>query len=501
MENKKYLLGFDMGTSGLKCVALDPVSGERHSVYSEWTLLTPQQGYAEFDCDELWYHIVKCIRALKTEHGLDLSLIRAIGFCALCPGLVALAEDGRELSRCIIFMDARSGEENAFIQERIPFEQSFPIISNRIMSGATSITSILWIKNHMPEVYEKTKYFVHLPSWAGYKLTGKVRMDLSNAAGTGLYNVHKQQWSATMADAAGIDIEKMPSLAGATEPLSTVVNQELLELGIKPDTIVSCGAGDTVCALLALGIEEGTAMLSLGTSHVLYAVCNQDRFNPALMARSYVYRDTWAEGGAMSNPGAMLRWFRDGFCKDLSALGKSCGKSAYQLIDEEAATVEPGSGGVICLPYINGERSPVYDSSARAVFSGVNLNTERGHISRAIMEGAGYGIRQILELLDQGHDEPIKEVHVVGGGSKSDFLVQIMADITGRRLVVRDLPDAGALGAAMTAAMAAGILAPGDKLPIEVSRKEFIANEENKAVYDSAYKKYLQLYPSMKHLF
>lgn len=501
MKNEEYILGFDMGTSGLKCVAVDTRSGKRYSVYAEWPLLTPQQGFAEFDCDELWRHIVGSVRELRDRHGVDLSLIKAIGFCALCPGLIAMDEKGKELSRCIIFMDARSGEENAYIQSTIPFEQSFPIIANRIMSGATSVTSILWIKNHMPKVYENTKYFVHLPTWAGYKLTGKIRMDLSNAAGTGLFDIHAQQWSKTMADAAGIDIGKLPPLGEGIELLGGVNNEELIALGIRPGTAVSCGAGDTVCALLALGIDEGTAMLSLGTSHVIYGVCDKERFNTSLMARSFVCRDKWAEGGAMSNPGAMLRWFRDQFCQDLVGRENNCGKTAYQLIDEEAAAVSPGAGGIICLPYINGERSPVYDSNARAVFSGINLNTTRGHLARAIMEGAGYGIRQLLDLLDENHDQPIQKVYVVGGGSKSDFLVQIMADITGRKLVVCNLSDAGAIGAAMTGAIAAGLMFLGDKLPVETGYKKFTANPKNEAVYDAAYAKFLQIYPSVKQLF
>lgn len=490
-----------MGTSGLKCVAVDPETKEQYSVYSEWTLLTPQAGYAEFDCHELWQHIIGCIKQMEAEHGVSPDSIGAIGFCALCPGLIAMDENGQEISRCIIFMDARSGRETEYILSVLPVEKSFPIIANRIMSGATSITSILWLKNHMPDVYAATKHFVHLPSWAGYKLTGKLVMDYSNAAGTGLYDIHRQTWSEEIAETVGIDINKFPPLASATELLGGVNNPELIALGIAPGTPVSCGAGDTVCALFGLGISERSAMLSLGTSHVLYTLSSRDRFSDALMVRSYVLRDIWAVGGAMSNPGAMLRWYRDKFCRDLAEEAARKGMDPYELMDEEARNVPPGSHGLICLPYINGERTPVYDSDVRAIFFGAGFDCGRAEFFRAIMEGAAYGIRQILSMLEDCLGNHIDSIIATGGGSKSDVLLQIFANITGRSIFVSNAHDIGAVGAGLTAAVASGWLST-EKLPAcGVIVKIFEPNPDTREVYDRGYQKYLRLYPSTRDIF
>lgn len=499
---KNIVLGFDIGTSGLKCLAYDTQNGRvRCSLYSEWKLSSPKTGYAEFGCDMIWEHIIECILRLRADFGVSGEHIASIGFCALCPGLIALDKNGNEISPCIIFMDARSGTETAHINSVVSSEESFPIIGNRIMSGATSITTILWIKNKLPELYERTKYFTHLPGWAGYKLTGRLRMDLSNASGTGLYDVHAHSWSETMASAVGIDIKKLPPLAESVELLGGVKNDELIALGISPGTPVSCGAGDTVSALLAMGIDPHRAMLSLGTSHVLYTVSDKDSFSPMLMARSFVCKNTWAVGGAMSNPGAMLRWFRDKFCPDLIERSKGSGRNVYELIDEEAAASAPGAGGVLCLPYINGERSPVYDSDARGVFTGINLNTCRADISRAIMEGAAYGIRQLLETLEKTMAGRIDTISVTGGGSRSDFLVQLMADVTQRRMEINSMPDIGALGAAITGAVSAKILSR-DKIPdFSGSRRTLLPNPALKGLYDQGYQKYIQLYPALKHLF
>lgn len=503
MKNEKtnIILGFDIGTSGLKCIAYELDSGCTYSVYSEWKLLTTEEGFVEFDCDDLWNTIVQSIARLSLDHGISLNRIAAIGFCALCPGLIAIDANGKEISRCIIFMDSRSSEEANNINSVIPFEKSHPIVANRIMSGATSVTTMMWLKRHVPDAYQKTAKFLHLPSWAGYKLTGQIRMDLSNAAGTGLYDIHNQCWSVEMTKAAQLDMEKLPPLAEGVELLGGVNNSELIAMGIRPGTPVSCGAGDTVSALLALSISPHQAMLSLGTSHVLYAVVDRDRFDPMLLGRSFVFKDTWAIGGAMSNPGLMLRWFRDNFCQDIARSSKKSGCDAYNLINEDAARSIPGAGGLICLPYITGERSPVYDSNVRAVFLGVNLNTTRADFARSIMESSGLGIRQLLEILEKTMGETIESITVTGGGSQSKILLQIIADITGRTINVSRLPDVGAMGAALTGAIAAGLL-HRDSLPkFDIEEKQVVPNLALGDIYNHCYDRYTKIYPSVKDLF
>lgn len=504
MDNceKKYILGFDIGTSGVKCIALDTVSGAYNTVYTQWDLRSPIHGYAEFDCDELWQCIVASVCKLRDEHGVDLSMVASIGFCALCPGLIPLDEHGRELYNCIIFMDTRSGRETAEINSRISPRESFDILANRIMSGATSVTSMLWLKNNCREIYEKTAAFVHLPGWAGYKLTGKLCMDLSNAAGTGLYDIHRQCWSEKLADAAGIDLKKLPKLAQGADLLGGVQCEEFIKLGIPAGTPVSCGAGDTVCALLALfGRKSGGTMLMLGTSNVLFTISDNDSFSDKLQGRSFVFGDQWALGGAMSGPGAMQKWFKNKFCPDCVKIEHETGISAYSTIDAEAAATPPGADGLICLPYINGERSPVYDSNARAVLIGVNLNTTRGHVARAITEGAAYGIRQFIDLLYECTGSKPKELSVLGGGSRSDFVVQTMANVTGCVMNTFDNPDLGALGAAITGGLAGGVIDESYTAPCIVKLKTFTPDTSLSEVYKSGFKRYCKIYPAVKDIF
>ncbi len=494
-------MGFDMGTSGIKCVAVELGTGKSYSVYSEWKLLHPKNGYAEFDCEDLWKHMVDSMKMLKKTYDMDLGRVCSIGFCALCPGVIAVDQSGKEITPCIIFMDDRSGREADDIKSRIKSTESFEILGNQIMAGATSNTTMLWLKRNCPEIYRQTKYFLHMPSWAGFRLTGKVRMDASNASGTGLYDIHEQAWSSGMVKLSELDAEKLPALAESVSCLGGVNNEEIIALGIRRGTVVSCGAGDTVSALLGFHIQAGEAMLSLGTSHVLYTVTDKDTFCPELMARSYIREGQWAVGGAMSNPGGMLRWFRDNFCQDLvEKAGKENG-DVYNLIDEEAMKTPPGAEGIICLPYINGERSPVYDSKVRAVFLGVNFATTRGVIARSIVEGAGYGLRQILELLENSIGEKIHTITVTGGGSKGAFLVQTIADVLGRTLQVKNIPDIGAIGAAMTGAIAANLISIDQNILEKAAAKKYEPNKKLKELYDQGYERYLGIYPAVKGLF
>ncbi len=504
MDNTKnpLLLGFDLGTSGVKGIVLDPASGARQVEYVPWTLLTPQPGYAEFDCGELWASILECVRRLRDEKRVPLSQVRAVGFCALCPGLIALDAKGRELSRCIIFMDARSGAEAAEINARIPRERSFQILGNTIMSGATSVTTMRWFQRTCPELYAQTFKFVHLPAWAGFKLTGEIGMDLSNAAGTGLYDIHRQSWSEELIEAASLDAEKLPALSQGVDLLGHLKPGDFTALGIPAGIPVSCGAGDTVCALLALfGKQKNHAMLMLGTSNVLFSITDSDRFTPELSARSFVFRDHYAQGGAMSGPGAMTKWFRNRFCPDLLSAERQTGANAYRLLDEEAAATPPGADGLLCLPYINGERAPVFDSDARAVLLGINLNTQRGCVARAITEGAAYGIRHFTDLMRESTGVCLDEISVLGGGSKSTFVVQTMADVLNRRMTTYDNPDLGALGAALTGGIAGGLIDEDYRLPENGVAQTYEPRREYASLYDAGYARYRAIYPAVKDLF
>lgn len=495
-----YLIGLDMGTSGMKCVAVNPETGKSKSIYAEWNLTRPEPGYVELDCGTVWRSFLSCVRQLEAVHGIHPRQILSIGACALCPGLIALDQQGTPLTHAIIFMDSRSEAEAAELEKAVGFERFYEITANRIMAGACSMTTMVWLKRWKPELYGRTRYFAHLPTWLGMKLTGKISMDHSNAAGTGLYDIHKQVWSPEMAELAGIASDKLPPLAQGFDLLGGLINDELVEMGMRRGLPVAVGAGDTVCTALGLGLRNhGDAFISFGTSSVITAITDMDRFDSRIANRS-ICENRWLLAGAMSGTGASLKWFRDAFCSDLKEQEQRTGKKAFQVIDEIAEQAGATAGGLLFLPYINGERSPVFDPMARSVALGISLGTTRGHFSRAILESAAYGLRQLLEIQESLLDVRIDHIPVAGGGSKSAVWMQIIADVLGRTIHTADTAEAGALGAALLGGIAGNLVTP-DYTPQKAAYKTFCPNPALYEEYIKQYTRFLKLYPAVKGFF
>lgn len=496
-----FMLGLDMGASGVKCVAANPDTGQALSVYTEWQMRFPKPGRVELRCRDIWDTVLASIAGLAAKHGVGGDKIISIGACALCPGLIAMAADGTPLTDAITFMDGRSAREAAELNERLGVERIFAITGNRLMAGATSLSTIAWIRDRLPDVYDRTATFVHMPTWLGFLLTGRIGMDFANAAGTCLFDIRKGGWSEELMRDAGIDPAKLPRLGPGSELLGGLENPELLALGFRKGTPVAIGGGDTACTALALGaVTHGRAFVSLGTSAVITAASEKSDFDNRLSSRAHVFRDLWIEGGAMSCGGASLKWAGKVFCRDFTT-DKGADGTIYDYIEKLASASAPGAGGLVFLPYLNGERNPVFDPNARGLLFGVGLASSREDCLRAVLEGVGFGLRQLTELLEGLLGVRLDDLPLVGGGARIRTWVQIIADILGRRLRVADFSDAGAVGAAMLGGMAAG-MAVRDFRARELNETVcFAPDMEAHRLYQDNYEKYLRLYPAVRGLY
>ncbi len=496
-EKNGYMLGLDMGASGLKCVACQPETGSAVSVYTEWRLELPAPGYVELPCDAVWDALRASLRRLREEHGISGDRILSIGACALCPGLIALDASGKPLTNAIIFMDGRSVAEAAEAGRILGGQRVFDRTANRLMAGASSLPTMLWIRNHLPEVFTKTRYFAHLPTWLGLRMTGELRMDYANAAGTGVFDIHTLRWAEDFCEEAGIPVSLLPPLGQGVDLLGGLVNEEIISLGVPKGTPVAVGSGDTASTALAFGAyTHGKCFLSLGTSAVMTAAVETDSFDDRLTSRAHVFRNVWITNGAMSCGGACLAWARQALCPDLAE-----GGDAFAAMESLAATVAPGAGGLLFLPYLNGERSPVFDAEAKGVFFGIGLKTSRPELIRAVMEGVGYGLRQLMEIIESGTGTRLDEFSVAGGGGKSRLWLQIMADILGRALHVSDIRDAGAVGAAMLGGIASGIITREFRVHPDRERRRYVPNPENTQAYAEAYGRFVRLYPAVRNVY
>ena len=338
------------------------------------------------------------------------------------------------------------------------------------MAGAMSGTSMLWIKRHLSEQYEKTKYFGHLNTFMAHRMCGNFAIDYSNASYTNLFETTGGfRWSEELCEKIGIDIEKLPPLHKSTDVVGGLINEELIALGIPQGTPIVIGGGDTACATLAAGVTKaGDVCESVGTTNVLTICVDQPKFDRGFINRCHVVDGTWIYQGALSTTGAAYQWFRDNFCQDLI------------------------------------EKSPIWDPYARGVFFGLSLQTKRKDMNRAVMEGCGYGLRQLSEIAERVTGKKMTEFVSIGGGAKSETWAQIKADITGKDIIILDLNDMAPVGAALLAGVGAGVFKDiyeaSDKVDKHVY-KVVKSSDKHKDVYEKRYQVYTKLYPQIKELY
>ena len=438
--DKKYLLRVDVGTTSIKVVVIDENAKPLGISSSSYRLITPDQNSVQIDMEDMWNAYLKCIRLLQEGKKLDLSKVAGISISSLCPGLVAMGENGEVLVDAIIYSDRRSTEEAEMILDAVGKDRLFELTANTAMAGAMSGTSMLWIKRHLPEQYEKTKYFGHLNTFMAHRMCGNFAIDYSNASYTNLFETTGGfRWSEELCEKIGIDIEKLPPLHKSTDVVGGLINEELIALGIPQGTPIVIGGGDTACATLAAGVTKaGDVCESVGTTNVLTICVDQPKFDRGFINRCHVVDGTWIYQGALSTTGAAYQWFRDNFCQDLIEKASGSSKNAFAYMNEEADEAEPGCGGLVFLPYMLGERSPIWDPYARGVFFGLSLQTKRKDMNRAVMEGCGYGLRQLSEIAERVTGKKMTEFVSIGGGAKSETWAQIKADITGKDIIILD---------------------------------------------------------------
>lgn len=314
---EKYLLGVDVGTSSLKVAVIDQYAKIIGTESDTYKLITPNQNCVQIDTKDMWRAYINCLKGLFEKQNINPKLILGISISSLCPGLVAMGSDGEVLVDPIIYSDRRSIDEADFIKETVGKDILFEITANTAMAGAISSTSMLWIKNNLPEIYEKTKYFGHVNTLMAQKMTGSFAIDYSNASYTGLFETTRNfKWSEFLCEKIGIDINKLPKLCPSTTVVGTLINEELLNLGLNAETKVIIGGGDTACATFATGVVgDGDVCESVGTTNVLTICVDKPKFTGGFINRCHVVEGTWIYQGALSHTGASYQWFRDNFYK------------------------------------------------------------------------------------------------------------------------------------------------------------------------------------------
>jgi xylulokinase len=468
------LVGLDVGTTGVKAIAISPDGEVVATAEREYPLSTPRPGWSEQDPEDWWRAAEAVLAELPTP--------TAIGLSGQMHGLVALDSAERVLRPAILWNDQRTAAECAEIDERVGLQRLIALTGNRALTGFTA-PKLLWLRRHEPDVYGRIAHVLLPKDYVRLRLTGEHAIDVADASGTLLFDVAHRRWSDDVLDALELPREWLPRALESPEVSGHTAG------GIP----VAAGAGDQAAAALGVGVDRpGPVSIVLGTSGVVFAAL--PGYAPDPEARVHVFCHAvpggWHAMGVMLSAAGSLRWFRD-----------ASGGADYPDLLREAEAWEPGAEGVLFQPYLAGERTPHADPDARGAFVGLGLRHDRGAMTRAVLEGVAYGLRDSLELLRELGVEP--EVgRVSGGGARSDLWLRIVASVLGLPLERTEATEGSAYGAALLAGVAGGVFADVGEAVARCVRPAGRVDPEPswREPYEEAYGRYQALYPALRPL-
>jgi xylulokinase len=496
-----YVVGVDVGTTGTKAVLLGAdgrVVAQSAPVEHPTTFPPTVPGAAEQDPGHWWEGTARCIREVLDK--APAGTVAAVGVSSQAPCAVLVDSHGRPTHPALLWMDRRSDEQ---CRDRAWAGSRIQDIAANAPDPYYAAPKVAWLLENRPELRRRTTHLLMTNGYVNMKLTGGRSVDTGHAGLCLLAGIKDVQWSAELAELWGVPPEWLPPIGEPTEVLGTVTAEAAAATGLPRGTPVVHGAVDGATASLEAGVAaEGDICEMTGQSTVLNAAVGPDALAEGLGALSvfpYPIPGLYLLFGAMSSTGGILRWFRDRFGDRETAEAGPDG-DAFALLDRLAATAPAGSGGLLLLPYFLGERAPIWDSDARGVLVGLSLSTERSHVVRSILEGTAYGLNHNIDQMRRRGLRP-PALRVVGGGSRGATWNQIKADVTGLPVEVPSQTLGAPAGAALLAAVGAGLVddlasavrtryRAGERIPPDEARHRH---------YQGYYQLYTQLYPALKH--
>jgi xylulokinase len=465
------VVGVDVGTTGVKAVAIDETGEVLARAEEGYELSTPRPGWAEQDPDDWVRATETALSRLASVAGSD----PVVGLSGQMHGLVVLGEDGDPLRPAILWNDQRTGDECAEIERRLGLDRLIALTGNRALTGFTA-PKLLWLRRHEPGTYRAIRHVLLPKDYVRHRLFGERAIDVADASGTLLFDVANRQWSAEVLAALELPGEWLPPVYES------------------PDVPAAPGAGDQAAAALGVGVAApGPVSVVLGTSGVVFAALPGFVPDPLARVHSFCHAvpGTWHAMGVMLSAAGSLRWLRDGIAP---------GETFDRLV-AEAERWPAGTEGLLFAPYLAGERTPHPDPDARGAFVGLSLRHDRPALVRAVLEGVAYGLRDSLELLGAlGVEATVGRVS--GGGARSDLWLRIVAAVLDLPLELTAAEEGSAYGAALLAGIRAGLFADAaDAVARTVRVRARIEPDPAwSAAYDEGYARYRLLYPALRPL-
>lgn len=492
------LLGIDIGTTGTKCSVYDLEGTIVATAYCEYPMLHLHPDWTEQDPRIWWDCVCRNLKACFAGGTIRNTDIAAIGVS--CTNAVTLVDErGEPLYNAIGLHDRRADAQLKWLEDRFDSRSIHQLTGNRFSKGTCALTSMRWMIDERPELIEKGAKFLMPSGFVIHHLTGRFSINSSRMALTTLGDIRRSRWDESLVERAEVPARLLPEIYQSTDVVGYVTKKAAEETGLAEGTPVTAGAVDTMAATLGAGaVNAGDLAITVGSSGRICYVCDEPSSNERIINSCFAFGGKYLSVQTTDNAGVSLRWFRDVF----GDVVKTDGESVYRKIDEAASKTLPSEKSILYLPYLSGEKSPIWNTEARGVFFNIGLESDFGSFARAVMEGVAFSIRDCAGLITDtlAGDSPIP---LGGGVANSTFWCQIFADVMDRPMIKLKNNETETLGDIIIAANAVGLTqVPPDFGKTQAEKGKILyPNPENVKVYDRLFQRYKELYQRIEPMF
>jgi len=498
----QYIIAHDVGTGGNKAVLVDTRGKVCATAFVPYPIHYPHPDWAEQQPDHWWHAVTTTTHQVVEQASIQPRDVLCMVYTTQMLGIVPMGSDKQPLRPAIIWLDARAPDQAERIMRKFLHRRIFATIAGAEITGKDGLPKLLWLKENEPQVYQQMGCFLDVNGYLIYRATGTMAFEWSCASAFAL-DLKKKDWLRSIIRYVGLDIEKFPPLIRSIDRAGTLTAEAAHECGLLKGTPVFGGGGDATGAAVGAGaVQEGDGHIYLGTSAWVGVVTHKTPTGRHGVACIHsADPDKTMLFAEMETAGACLKWIADQFYRAEQADPNI--PNVYALMDQDVEKLPPGSDFMLCTPWLYGERAPIADTWVRGTFFNVSANHSREHFLRSVYEGVAYNLRWIIEIVEKTFGFPLPILRVIGGGARGKPWMQIIADVTGRQVeTVVNPQEAGAVGAALTAAVGLGLYSNFEQLRqvVQVEYK-FEPQVENAEVYDVLYRAYQRLYYSLRGLY
>lgn len=500
-QHKGLLLGIDIGTTGTKCTFYYTDGTVAAHAYQEYPMICPEPGWAEQNPEVWWQAVCSSLKTCFAKQHVEAGQVLSIGLS--CTNAVVLVDfNGKPVYNAIGLRDNRAGEQVEWLKEQVGDSYVREITANHIAGGSFTLPTLRWMIDHRPHLVERAYKFLMPDGYIIQRLTGQFTINRPRMSFTLLSDIKTGEWSDKLIERSQFPRRLLPEPFNPADIVGTVTKEAAAATGLAAGTKVTAGCLDTAAASCGSGaVSPGDFAITMGSSGRICYISEQPIYDSRFLNCPTALGGLYAVIQSTDNCGVSLRWFRDLFGKAVQDEAHEAGLSVYDYFNRLAEQSKAGAGGLLYLPYLSGEKSPIWNPDAKGVFFGLSIKSSYGDCVRAIMEGVAYSIRDCMNTVI--HNSPPPELIPLGGGiGKSTIWCQIMADVLGCKILKLENSETETLGDMIVAAQSINL----QEIPCDFGKKHasgtiLIPDGSCRQIYEEGFRKYKSLYESLKPLF